>query len=218
MVSRAGSARTIQIHKVKNGAAQSSGTIFDVAEDASTENTPAAEQQKFEDPENKTALKKYNPENGPTPISIVKEVASTEEQIKVAKQRMDNLIEGSDVVLFKAQSVFPFDFFPDHIIIDAKKVSIVIRQFFWSERVHSVMIETISDVFVDTSPFFSALKIVDKNFQQNVIEIRFLHKKEAARARRIIQGLMVAVSETLDVTHMNPEELIPRLEQLGKVE
>jgi hypothetical protein len=177
---------------------------------------PQDEAVKFGKKENKEALKDYDNTVSPTPISIVKEVATTEEEIEMAKRRMDNLIEGSDVVLLKLKSIFPFQLFPDEFTVDIHKVNLITREFFWSERVHSVMIEDISDVFIETSPFFATLNVVDKNFVETLVKISFLKKDEAARARRILQGLIIAKQQTMDVTHINPAELIPRLEELGK--
>jgi hypothetical protein len=177
---------------------------------------PEEDAVKFEKKNNKEALREYEDTVSPTPISIVKEVATTEEEIEMAKKRMDNLIEGSDVVLLKLKSTFPFELFPDEMTVDIHKVSLISREFFWSERVHSVMIEDISDVFIETSPFFATLNVVDKNFVETLVKISYLKKDEAARARRILQGLIIAKQQTMDVTHINPGELIPRLEELGK--
>lgn len=179
-------------------------------------NIPMDEAVKFEKQQNKKALFEYDGSVSPTPIAIVREVASTEEEVENAKKRMDNLIEGSDATLYTVKSVFPFDLFPDKLVLDINKVNLISKEFFWSERVHSVLIEDISDVYIDTSPFFSTLHVVDENFTENMISIQHLKKDEAARARRIIQGLVIARKQTLDLTHINPAELVPRLEELGK--
>jgi hypothetical protein len=132
------------------------------------------------------------------------------------REKMDDLVDLSRRVLFKTTSVFPFEFFPDEIVIDPYKVNIVSREFFASERIHSIAIKEISDVLIDTGPFFAALKIIDKNFIENTIVVRYLKKQEALKARRIIQGIMIANKEELDIAKLEVDELAEKAEEIGK--
>ena len=46
------------------------------------------------------------------------------------RERIVTLAKASDVILFKAKTAFPFNFFVDDIIIDETKVTVVERLFF----------------------------------------------------------------------------------------
>ncbi|KKR80489.1 MAG: hypothetical protein UU73_C0001G0353 [Candidatus Daviesbacteria bacterium GW2011_GWA1_41_61] len=134
-----------------------------------------------------------------------------------AEAKMEELIEEAENPLFKLSTIFPFDFFPDQIIIDTNKVNIISKEFFSSGRVHSIMIKDIGDVFIETDPFFAKLTIIDKGFTENSINLKYLKKEDAAKARKIIQGLVVAHEQSIDLAHFPPEELTLKLEKLGKI-
>lgn len=132
-------------------------------------------------------------------------------------QKFEALVDKSHTVMLKIASVFPFDLFPDDVTIDVNQVNIIIREFFFSERRHSVYINNISDVFVDAGLFFGTLNIVDKGFVENTISIKYLWHRDAKKARRIIQGLVVAEKQGIDVCKIDDEHLVDKIEELGKI-
>lgn len=132
--------------------------------------------------------------------------------------KLKNLIAGSNRILLKVSTVFPFDFFPDDIIIDETKVTIIFRTFFWTERVHSIYVKDLSDVLVEVSPFFATLKLVDLGFKENSIDIPFLRKSQAIRARQIIQGLVISAKQGIDVTKYSADHLAQMMQEIGTSE
>ncbi|RJQ25972.1 hypothetical protein C4577_04465 [Candidatus Parcubacteria bacterium] len=134
-------------------------------------------------------------------------------------EKFQSLVDNSKKILFKTKAVFPFDFFPDELTIDFNKVNLIIRDFFGSGRVHSVFIKDISDVFVYKTPFFSTIEIVDVGFVENSIKMKFLKNKDAMRARRIIQGLIITSKQDIDLAVLGLEipDIIKKLEELGKM-
>lgn len=131
------------------------------------------------------------------------------------RDKFDRLLNESHIVLLKLKSVFPFDFFPDEITIDPMKVNIVSREFFLSPTTHTIHIRNILDVIVDCSVLFATLRIMYQGFGPNTINVRFLKKREAQKARRIIQGLAVATKEGVDFTKLITPELVNKVENIG---
>lgn len=137
------------------------------------------------------------------------------------KEKLEKLIGKTNPFLFKASTVFPFDFFPNDITIEQTKVNIVFREFFFSEDIHSVLIKTIKDVEVQTSLLFATLKIVLDIYPGKPIVIKYLKKSEALCARRIILGLMTiqedvnATKENIDLSQITQEGAKKRVEELG---
>ena len=132
-------------------------------------------------------------------------------------QKLDTLIDTSSQVLFKSHTVFPFHLFTKEIVIDVNKVSLIDRQFFSSARIRSLTIRTVSDTFVDTGLFFAKLSIIVRDFTENSLHIDYLPKADAIKARRIIQGLMVGYEKGIDFSKLNPQEIIDKLEEIGKI-
>ena len=131
------------------------------------------------------------------------------------KQKFDNLVENSERILFKTRAVFPFSLFPDELTIDQIKVNIIFKEFFASERIQCIYIKNITDVFVDTGPFLATLRIIDQGYTDNTVDIGFLGKSAAMQARRIIQGLIVAHRQEVDISSIHDDDLVIKLEKLG---
>lgn len=113
---------------------------------------------------------------------------------------------------------FPIDLFPDTINVEEGRVTVIDRDFFFSSHVHSVDIKDISNIFINTTPFFAQLVIVSVTFTENEIRIRNLRKEEAIFVRRIIEGLRIFEEKQIDTSVYTKEELIAKLEELSKTE
>lgn len=137
---------------------------------------------------------------------------------KLTSQKLNRLVEQSKDPLLKVKTSIPFNPFPHSIIVDLNKVTIIYRYFFFSEQIHSVFVKDISDVLVETSWFFSTLKIIDVGFTENSIDINYLSTEDAILARKVIQGLIVAHKHGLDLARYQESDLAQKLEQLGKAE
>ncbi len=131
-------------------------------------------------------------------------------------QKLKDTVNHSTTVLFKLKTAFWFDLFPDEVIIDLNKVDIIYNEFFGSHNIHSILVKDISDVEVQTSPFFSTLKIVDKGYKDTTVDVRYLKTAEAVKARRIIQGLMVIRDREIDLDQFKEQNILQIIEQLGK--
>lgn len=130
-------------------------------------------------------------------------------------EKLDNLVDNSHRILFTAKNVFPFDLFPDILTIDVNQVHLTTNYFLKTKRVHSIAIQDISDVFVETSPWYATLRIVDKDFIEKSVQISFLKKDDAMKAKKIIQGLMIGLKEGIDFSKITDDNLSSKLEDLG---
>jgi len=138
---------------------------------------------------------------------------------KIEKNVVAGLVRKSNRILSTISThKFPFDFFPNTINVEEGRVTIITRYFFLSSEVHSVDIKDISNVFINTSPFFAELVIISKTFAMNEIKIKNLRKSEAIFTRRIIEGLRTFESKQIDTSVYTTEELIAKLEELSTTE
>lgn len=137
---------------------------------------------------------------------------------KVGNKELDKLADMTEGRLFAFSSVFPFDFFPNQIIIEQKQIVIIYRQFFWSSQEYHVLIEDILTPIVENGVFFSTLKLQlgPGGFQQDPPPISFLKKAEASKAKRIIVGLLICHKEKIDFSGMKPSEIVKKVEEIGR--
>ena len=142
------------------------------------------------------------------------ELAKEEEK---SRETLQEALEKANHKLLEIKNIFPFDLFPDTVSIERNQVNVVHKIFFLSERRHSIAIKDITDVFVETSIFFATLKIIDTGFVENQIKVGFLKRNDAMKARRIIQGLVIADKENIDITKLDDDKLVEKLEELGKI-
>jgi len=124
------------------------------------------------------------------------------------------LMNKSEKVVHKIKNIVPL--LPGEIIIDTSKVTFIHRPFFFSERIHAISIKDVTDVYVETAPFFATLNIVDANFVENVVKLNWFWKKDAEKARRIITGLMETSKEQVDLKNIEDDALAEKLEEIGK--
>jgi hypothetical protein len=139
-----------------------------------------------------------------------------DQQIRTGDKKFDDLIKRSTTNIFHTKAVFPFDLFPDEMIIDEVKINIFHREFFGSERIHSIPLDDVFQIAVNTTPFLSTLKITDRRFSDEPLTISNLWTKEAVRARRIIQGLVISKQEKLDISQYDANTLAGYMEELGR--
>ncbi len=147
-------------------------------------------------------------------LEATKQTARDEEE-NVSK--LDKLLDKSTDILLKIRNIVPI--FTSEMIVDSTKVTVIHRPFFFSERIHSVSVQDISDVYIDTVPFFATIYIVDTGFVDNVVKVRWVWKPNAEKARRIITGLIEAAKKNIDVdtAATKGESLAKKLEEIGKV-
>lgn len=122
----------------------------------------------------------------------------------------------SHEVLYKANTVFPFTFFPDTIVIDKEKLTIIERFFFWVAKITSVPIRDILSVEADVGPFFGSIHMTSRYFYTNPHSIRFLWRKDAIRIQKLLQGFIIANEREIDCSLIDKAQLDVLLEDLGE--
>lgn len=94
------------------------------------------------------------------------EVARLEEKDKIIdKNLVAGLVKKSNRILVTISTHrFPVDIFPDTLNVEEGRLTIINRSFFLSSQVHSVDIKDISNIFVNTAPFFCSIGDYLENF------------------------------------------------------
>lgn len=147
------------------------------------------------------------------------ESRAVDKQKRLDEKTVAGLVRKSNRILVSISTHrFPLDLFPDTINVEEGRVTIITRKFISSSQVHSVDIKDISNIFINTAPFFAQLVIVSKTFTENEIRIKNLKKEEAVLVRRIVEGLRIFESKQIDTSVFTREELVAKLEELSTTE
>ncbi len=130
-----------------------------------------------------------------------------------AREKINLLSKEAQQKFLEIKTVFPFDLFPDTLSIDATKINIVSRVFFASESTKSIEINEVADVIVESIPFLATLKI---QCARGPVVIHYLKPSEAKKAKRIIQGLLIAKRQGIDISRLDISDKMQQVEELGK--
>jgi hypothetical protein len=141
------------------------------------------------------------------------------------RQRVKKILERKDVEMLRTETVFPFSFFPDTLLIDTTKITISKKQLFATENITTIPLKDLSDVNVQTYLFLSTLVIKympqasSPGMNQPVsIQIPNLKREYAIKAKNLLKGALVAKAEEIDIAKLQPLEVKQVLQKLGASE
>lgn len=106
--------------------------------------------------------------------------------------------------------------FPDKIIIRTNHIDVIRGVFFWSAASIRMQIQDIRQVSVRYNPFFATLEIVPQGPREHSLEVNYLWKSEAKKARRIVAGLIESHEKKVDFAKYTLGSLVPAMEKIGQ--
>ncbi len=131
---------------------------------------------------------------------------------------MQSIAERSHEILASARTVLlPVNLFPDSVVVDRTKVTITNRTFFWSAKTVTTRIEDILSVTSNTGPFFGSLTISTRVMNStDHYEINYFWRRDAGYIKQIIQGYVIAQHNQIMTSHLDKDDLIRTLLELGR--
>src|SRR5258708_7258477 len=171
--------------------------------------------------------------NSPQNLRFIKKNIETEASMSSGSDEDPSAIKKSTLVeiptptariLYKTSGIFPFDLFPDDLVIDEVKISVVTHHLL-SRTVNSVLIKDITDILLYTNPFFGSILITGGEYQgleptkknpKGPLKIKFLPPNESRLARRVIMGLVIFSDEKIDSSKMTIDEILQKSQEFGK--
>jgi hypothetical protein len=136
------------------------------------------------------------------------------EQIQIFDPPSLTELNNASERLFGFKALFPFDFFPDEVVLDRFKIVVIKRDFFLSQRVMTIPISGTIGVKVNSGPIFSQIEIFDPAGGQKTVIIEKVLNNHARRFRTLVEGLIVAIRQGINVNEMSKNDMI-KSAQLG---
>ncbi len=159
--------------------------------------------------------------SGDNPAQQTEGSKSNESQMsqeeKKEKHKQD-LLDTADIIqdyLFKATSVFPFDLVPNTISVSRMKIAITKRDFFKVSEVMSVLIDDVLNVEANSGPFFGSIKIYTKIYGNDPQVVHWLPRDATVEFKRIVEGLIIAKKQGINVMEFEKGECRMLLMRLG---
>src|SRR3990167_4314227 len=130
-------------------------------------------------------------------------------------KKLSEVTSGSHDVLYKADSIFPFTLFPDTIILDREKLTIINRYFFSTSKTTTTPILDVINVEATTGPFFGSIHITLRDMPMDPHSINYLRRSDAMALQCLVEGCVIAREREIDTDHIDRAELIALLKDLG---
>lgn len=129
---------------------------------------------------------------------------------------LKNIVNKSNEMLATATTVFPFTLFPDTITLDRTKITIIKRNFFFSNETLSIRIEDVLNVAARVGPILGSITIASRVLSsEDHFTINQFWRGDATHIKHMIQGYVIALHNKIEVAHLNRDELIETLAELG---
>lgn len=149
------------------------------------------------------------------PVTGSEQVAPLAPDSASGLDQLRDIVEMSHPTLAKASAIFPFDLFPDTLTIDRQKLTVVHRSFFNIEQTVSVQLADVTNVQANVGPFFGALTISSEHFINNTQTIKYVSRHNAIVIQHLLQGMIIAHKEHIDLNQIGEKELLVLLDDLG---
>jgi hypothetical protein len=146
--------------------------------------------------------------------SEVKDNKSAEDAV----HKLEGMVEKTQNVLIRARAVWLLDPFPDVITIDRKKLTIEHKSFWGVKQTVSVRHSDITNVQAHVGPFFGSLIVTSEHFINNIQTIKYLPRGDVMRIQRLIQGMIIAHNEGVEMNDIDDKRLLELLNELGESE
>lgn len=154
------------------------------------------------------------------------EAHKTEAKKRVqTRQKLENIVDRHDIELVRAHGVFPFDFFPDSVIIDTTKITLVRKQMFATEAITTIPLKDVADTQVQTALFLASVTIAymphatsPGMLRAETETISCLRRSDAIAIKNILKGVLVAIAEEIDLARLTPEEVANVIARFGHSE
>lgn len=130
------------------------------------------------------------------------------------KRELQEAIEGSNEVLARATCVLQV--FPDSMVIDRAKVTIVKRNFYRMADIMSMRIEDVLNATSTVGPIFGTVSVTSRVLNdEQTTHIGKFWRSDAKRLKRTLQGYVIALQRDIDCSKLQTKELAQMLEKLG---
>jgi len=150
---------------------------------------------------------------------VEEEVYKEQIKKKINEQsKFDQLAKKAPRVIYQLESVWPFEFFPSRIVIQEDAVNIIDKFFFRSAQMTATPYTRLLNATVTTSLLFAEINLEFEGFPMNkpFDPVRFLKRKEAIYAVRLINGLIVCAREQIELSSTDDlTSLRKKLEDIG---
>ena len=133
---------------------------------------------------------------------------------KNASTKLRSLAGQSEEVIYCATTIFRFRPERYELLIDRVKVTVIKRLLLLADNITSIALDDLLSVNLSSSLFFGTLTLRAR-YEDRPIVIPFLLRSKAFRAKRIMEGLIVAKNKGINLDEIPIDELTAEVTRIG---
>jgi hypothetical protein len=142
-----------------------------------------------------------------------------QDETEVAQPPSADTITQVNESLLRFSAVFPLELFPDEVILDRLKISIIKRDFIISKRTITIPLTATVSVKTFRGPLTSQIEVQDtRTFKQGPIKVRNMMNSDASRFRQIVEGIVIGMRQGINFMEMSKEEMLATTIKWGSVD
>lgn len=146
------------------------------------------------------------------------ELPREEPLVMMKKSSKQTLVQASHASqeIFRIKGRFPFDLYPDELIVEEKRL-ILKRNFFpWVSQITTVPIAKLVSFEVTHSIFFSSI-FIKWGYASSDTTFQWLTHKDAQKAKEIMDGIRLRDNESIQVLEQDKNNLSRTFQVLGQM-
>jgi hypothetical protein len=131
-----------------------------------------------------------------------------------SSKKLEYLADRSEEVIFCTTTAFRFRPERYELLIDRAKITVIKRLFLLANNITTIRWGDVLNVGLSVGPFFGSLTLKARYIDQPII-VAPLRRDKAFKAKRIIEGLIVACSNGIALDEVPTEELMEEIIRIG---
>lgn len=119
--------------------------------------------------------------------------------------------------LLRIRGTWPFDFAPDELVIEEKRL--ILKQNFFpvGSVINTVMINKLNKFELTNTLYFSALYIEGEIFNTVKITMKWLKHSDAQKAKEIVDGLLLKEDQDIKIPVKDQAKIVETVRAIGEI-
>lgn len=130
------------------------------------------------------------------------------DQIQIITQPLPKDVDKKNGCLYNFTSVFPLELFPDRVILDKLKITIIKRGFLLRRRIITLPLTDTVNVRINAGPLTSQLEIADSSVKEIPVRVQHVNNNDALQFQQLVEGIVIGIRQGVNLREMGTDEII----------
>ena len=151
-------------------------------------------------------------------MELKKNIVKKVEPFVVMKKNFERtVVEASQVsaFLYKVKGSWPFDFIPDELIVEEKRLVIKRKYFPYFSVITTIPLSRVTVFELTKSIFFSGIRIKGSYGDGVDTVLKWLSHESAEKLKNVVEGLRLKETESVELLNQDRKSKVQALQLIG---